>query len=308
MTPEISQNPVWTEQNGYSVTSELFLDLIFTSKCSCGCPFCIARTKSYAEDDFEAWKESVKRAFCTFDVRSVIILGGEAAEDPRFEERMDYLKPYLTGCSVENVILTTNGIRLRDQTFRDMVLHSPITSVNISCMHYQKKRNDSVFRGNTLAAQELSDLHRALVGSGRTMRINTNVWRGNLDSPEEMVAFVRTFSGMAEAVKFSPLMETGMFDTVERVTEFTRGHAIPETEIRQLFDRFVAGYADGNVRSNDQVLGFLDYKEIFLSGQRVLLKYGQVEDKYDREKIVPTLKLYPNGALTNEWDFRKNKF
>ena len=33
-----------------------------------------------------------------------------------------------------------------------------------------------------------------------------------------------------------------------------------------------------------------------------ILKYGQVEDQYDRDRMIPTLKLYPNGNLSNAWD------
>ena len=40
--------------------------------------------------------------------------------------------------------------------------------------------------------------------------------------------------------------------------------------------------------------------------QRVILKYAQVEDKYDRDRVIPTLKLYPNGCLSNEWSYQKD--
>ena len=32
----------------------------------------------------------------------------------------------------------------------------------------------------------------------------------------------------------------------------------------------------------------------------------KVEDMYDLDTMIPTLKLYPNGNLSNEWDYKKN--
>ena len=72
------------------------------------------------------------------------------------------------------------------------------------------------------------------------MRINTNVFRGNLDSPEQMESFVRFFSRCCDAIKFSPLMKTDMFGTVKAVTAYTAEKAIPESEIRALYNHFLA--------------------------------------------------------------------
>ena len=41
-------------------------------------------------------------------------------------------------------------------------------------------------------------------------------------------------------------------------------------------------------------------------GQLVILKYAQVEDKYDPDTTIPTLKLYPNGCLSNTWSFTRD--
>ena len=60
------------------------------------------------------------------------------------------------------------------------------------------------------------------------------------------------------------------------------------------------------LRVNGNVLGFVQYAELSVDGQRVILKYAQVEDKYDRDRVIPTLKLYPNGCLSNEWSYQKD--
>jgi len=40
MKTEMFQKPIWTKKGKYLVTSELFLDVIFTSNCNCNCSFC----------------------------------------------------------------------------------------------------------------------------------------------------------------------------------------------------------------------------------------------------------------------------
>lgn len=119
-----------------------------------------------------------------------------------------------------------------------------------------------------------------------------------------MESFVSAFPGCCDAVKFTPLMRTDMFDTVDEVTRFTREAAIPEDEIASLWDAFAARHR--LIRRARGVLGFVDYAEVDAMGQRVILKYAQVEDKYDRSRVIPTLKLYPNGCLSNEWSFTRD--
>ena len=304
MNDELAQKAEWHRVGKYSVTSELFLDLIFTETCNAACPFCIARTEKRAVPDYEKWRESLRRAFAEYEIRSVIILGGEATVDPLFERRLNELERVLPEPGPRNIILTTNGIRLRDPAFLDMLCRTRINSVNLSYMNEDKGVNDGIFHADTLTAEEIRHIYGILKEHGKTMRINTNVYRGNLDSPEQMENFVRFFSGCCDAIKFSPLMRTDMFGTVKAVTAYTAEKAIPESEIRVLYNRFLARREHAETAPG--ILGYIDYAETEVDGQRVILKFGQVEDKYDRDYVIPTLKLYPNGTLSNEWSCEKN--
>ena len=304
MNSELSQRPVWRRMGRCLVTSELFLDVVYTSFCDCACPFCIARTEEYAEENKSAWMRAARDAFSLFDIKNVILLGGEATLDPAFWEKTDFLARAMAGKHVDHMILTTNGIKLRDSEFAARLLSSRIDAVNLSRMHYEQAANDAVFGQSTLTREEIVSLYRRLRSAGKTLRLNVNVWRGSLDSAEEMDAFVHAFSGCCDAVKFTPLMRTDMFGTVPEVTRFTRQSAIPEGEIAALWNGFLARHRLLGKRS--RVLGFVDYAEAEAFGQRVILKYAQVEDKYDRDTVIPTLKLYPNGCLSNEWSFTRD--
>lgn len=304
MSSEFDQNPVWTRKGPFSVSSELFLDVVFTSACDCSCPWCIARTPEYAAEDRSAWEKAVLDAFRLFRIRNVIILGGEATVDPCFREKLDFLSRAMEGQPAEHLILTTNGNRLKDPETLRAVLDSRIDAVNLSRMHYLQAENDRIFGRATLTPDEIRALYGQMKANGMTLRINVNVWRGNLDTAEEMDAFVSAFIGACDAVKFTPLMRTDMFGTVAEVTEYAGRAALSEKETAELWNAFAARH--DLQRRNGRVLGFVDYAEVRAAGQQVILKYAQVEDKYDRDTEIPTLKIYPNGCLSNEWSYTKD--
>ena len=304
MTSELDQRHVWKRVGGFRVTSELFMDVVFTPACNCTCPFCISRTRACAKEDPRAWAQALADAFELFDIRSVIVLGGEATIDAHFWRKLDQLTRAMAGHDVEHLILTTNGIMLRDPDFAARLLDSRVDAVNLSRMHDAQAVNDGIFGAATQTRDEIRALYEALGRAGKTLRLNVNVWRGNLDSAAAMEHFTAAFAGCCDAIKFTPLMRTDMFDTIEEVTRFTRENAIPEQDIAVLWDAFAARHR--LIRKVSGILGFVDYAEVDALGQRVILKYAQVEDKYDRSRIIPTLKLYPNGCLSNEWSFTRD--
>lgn len=303
-TDELTNKAEWTRIGRWQVSSELFLDVIFTGRCNRCCPYCIARTREFCREDAKAWRKSLEKAFDLFPIKSVVILGGEATADPLLWEKLTLVEEQTRKHAVERVILTTNGVTLTDPVFLKGICESCVNAVNLSRMHDDQERNDMYFGGPTPAIEDIRRIHDALSGSGKTLRLNVNVWRGNLDTVQEMERFTDTFGGCCDAVKFSPLMDTAMFGTVPAVERFTWEKAMTDDEIRVLYDAFASRQTP--VRKKSGVLGFVDYAEVMRGSQRVLLKYAQVEDKYDRSRVIPTLKLYPNGSLSNEWDYGKN--
>ena len=274
MRDELARRPRWRRVGPYQVSSELFMDVVFTAACDCACPWCIARTREYAREDRQAWQAALQEAFERFDIRSVILLGGEATQDPAFFEKLAAVESALRRHPVEHLILTTNGVRLRDPDFVSALLDTGIDAVNLSRMHWDQSVNDRVFGRPTPDRGEIAALYRRLHDAGRTLRLNVNVWRGNLDCVEGLNRFVDCFRGCCDAVKFTPLMRTDMFDTVPEVTAFAAAHAMDEAEIASLFDAMAAGHR--LVGRAGGVLGFVDYAELDAGGQRVILKYAQV--------------------------------
>lgn len=304
MSIEMTQKVEYSRKGKWLVSNELFLDLIFNDKCNCDCKFCIAKTPTYAEENYDKWVENIEKTFEIFDIRNVIILGGEATIDRRFFDKLQVLERVVKGKNVDNIILTTNGIMFRSKDFIERLKGSCVNTVNMSVMNYDKEKNDSVMCGNTLSREEIKRTYDILKQNNRTMRLNVNVFKDNCDTVEEMKNYVDYFNGCADIIKFSPLMPTNMFCTVHSVTEYTNKMSLSKDVIRKLYDDFAK---EANILiENKGVFGLVEYKEVDLNGQKVILKYAQVEDTYDLDRVIPTLKLYSNGALSNEWNYKKN--
>lgn len=304
MSKEMLHNVRYIKIGNWDVSSELFLDLIFTERCNSCCKFCISRTPDYAISNMDTWKKQFVKTMDTFPVRDIIILGGEATIDPLFFEKLDFIGNNIAGRDIQNVILTTNGIKLNSRAFVNDLANTCITSVNLSHMNESDSINRSVMGKLSLTKNEIKRIHRNLNRAGITMRINVNVYQGNCDSTESILRYINVMSGCADEIKFSPLMETSMFGTVDQVTDYTKKVALDQDEINKIYDD-TARRAKIVLR-NSAVFGKVNYKEFRIYGQNVILKYAQVEDKYDLDREIPTLKLYPNGNLSNEWDYKKN--
>ena len=304
MALEMKHEVKYKKMGKYLVSDTLFLDLIFNNSCNCNCPFCIANTKTFALENYELWKINLQKTLEIFDVRDIIILGGEATVDPLFFDKLDYLKKVIKDKKIDNVILTTNGILLKNKNFLNKVLDSVITTINLSYMNYNHDKNNNIMQGKTLTKEQIKEIYKQVKDKNKTMRINVNVFKDNCDSVDELTKFVDYFNGCVDTIKFSPLMPTDMFDTKDEVTKYTNQVCLTKEEIKELYDEFVNKHE--LINSNDSVFGLIPYKELKVNNQSVILKYLQVEDTYDLDKVIPTLKLYSNGNLANVWDYKKN--
>lgn len=305
MDSEVTKKFKFNKKGKYLVSNKIFLDLVFNNKCNYKCPFCIARTKSYSTNNLEDWKKALEKTIRIFknEIDSIIILGGEATIDSDFFEKINYIDT-LTKDNHIFTILTTNGYMLGNEEFLKKVASSSIDSVNISVMHYDNIKNNILMGARTLNKDKIKHIYDVLHASGKTMRLNTNVSKINLNTVDELEEYIKTFKGCFDVVKFTPLMKTDMFDTEDSVLSYTHENAMSKEEIKALFDELAKRHTKNNF--NNKVFGLINYGDLTIYGEKVILKYEQVEDMYDLDKVIPTLKLYPNGYLSNEWNYNKN--
>ena len=305
MRNEVSKEFGFHKKGKYVVGNRIFLDLVFNNKCNFNCPFCIARTKSYSDSDLGKWKKAIKKTLEVFkeEIDSLIILGGEATVDPDFFVKLDYIDE-ITKDNHIFTILTTNGYMLKNDKFLEKVTKSSIDSINISVMHYDHEKNNMLMGANTLTREELNHIYNELHKSGKTVRFNTNVAKNNLNSVKEMEEYIKFFKGCYDAIKFTPLMKTDMFNTTDSVLGYTHKNALSKKAIKKLFDELASKHQKNFF--NNKVFGLINYGDLTIFDEHIILKYEQVEDMYDLDKVIPTLKLYPNGCLSNEWNYKKD--
>lgn len=305
MRNEVTKDFSFHQKGKYMVGNRIFLDLVFNNKCNYNCPFCIARTKSYSTDDLEKWKKSIKKTFEIFneEIDTLIILGGEATVDPNFFVKLDYIDEITKDRHIFT-ILTTNGYMLKSDSFLQKVINSSIDSINISVMNHDHKKNNLLMGANTLTREQLKHIYDEVHSVGKTIRFNTNVAKNNLNSVKEMEEYIKYYKGCYDAIKFTPLMKTDMFNTVDSVLGYTNNNALSKNKIKKLFDELANKHKKNCF--NNKVFGLINYGDITIFDEHVILKYEQVEDMYDLDKVIPTLKLYPNGCISNEWNYKKN--
>ena len=305
MKNEVSKKFEFHKKGKYMVGNKIFLDLVFNNRCNFNCPFCIARTKSYSKENLEEWKKSIKRTLEIFkeEIDTIIILGGEATVDPNFFTKLDYIEK-ITKQNHVFTILTTNGYMLKNEKFINRITTSSIDSINISVMNHNHKKNNRLMGTNTLTKKQLKHIYEVLHESGKTVRFNTNVAKNNLNSVDEMEEYIKYYKGCYDTIKFTPLMKTDMFNTKDEVLVYTHKNSLPKEEIKQLFDELAERHQKNYF--NNKVFGLINYGDLTIYDEHIILKYEQVEDMYDLDSVIPTLKLYPNGYLSNEWNYQKN--
>lgn len=205
----------------------------------------------------------------------MIILGGEATVDPNFFKKLKFIEKV----TKENhifTILTTNGYMLKNKNFLHKIATSSIDSINISVMNHNYEKNNDLMGVKTLKKEELREIYKVLHRYGKTVRLNTNVAKNNLSTIKEIEDYIRFYKGCYDVIKFTPLMNTDMFNTINRVLKYTHTNTMSKIEIKELFDSLVNKY-NKNL-DNNKVFGLINYTDLNIFGEHIILKYEQVED------------------------------
>ena len=102
----------------FNLNKQPYLDVVLNDSCNQNCMFCIADLiHDKIHLDLEKAKEQIRYAVDNLNVKDILLLGGEPTLSPIL---IDVIKFCKTLPQVEKVIMTTNGIRLRNfQSHKD---------------------------------------------------------------------------------------------------------------------------------------------------------------------------------------------
>lgn len=292
----------------YMVNRHPYLDIVLTDHCNQDCAFCIADLVHEKKIlDLEVLKHKVTFAIKNLGVREVLVLGGE----PTLYKNLVVALRWLGTLGLDKVVMTTNGLRLaEDPVFREEVLSSGLTHVNVSFMSVAP-RNQSAVTGNKhpLNTSGMERIYETAHLNGVKVRINNNIYRENNDTVMSAVHFYKCVADFCDSLKFSPIFEVDSFSVVDFKTTWAKENSLSHEYLERLFygiERYFITMNDLSIIENPLQFGFVKNTMIPLKTPIIMNwnfgKYTGMMDKVVRLKQINNLKLLPVGELSLSWN------
>ena len=290
----------------FLLNREPYLDVVLNDYCNGNCKFCIADLiHEKLNLDFEIAKKKVLFAVENMRVKDCLLLGGE----PTVSKLLLPFIKFLKTLPLEKVIMTTNGIRLaRDEKFREEVLSSGLTNINISfmCLDFHNQQDVTEIR-DSLTVHDIKLICKTAREHGVKVRINNNVYKGNNDTVAAMCSFYEALRPHIDSIKFSPLLKTDAFSVLDVKTRWVKDNILSDDAYDYLFSALERHYTDENNMSiivNQELFGFVKNSMIPLDPPIILNwnQHGQMMSKVVNEHKINNLKLLPNNELSLSWN------
>lgn len=303
------------ENNGvvYQLNKHPYLDIVLTDHCNQRCKFCCADLiHDKLMVDFEIFKQKIKFAIEHMNVSEVLLLGGEPTLSPILFDVLAYLKRQ----GLDKIVMTTNGMRLKDKAFRYRLFESGLTHLNISIMSTSlDKQKEISGSDNTMTQHELIDIYRLANDNRVNVRINNNIFLANNDFYEDIVHFYEVYSRYCDSIKFSPLLAVDDFSVINQTSEWVRKHILSEEEVELVFNQvhsyFVSKHGVSFIENNNQ-FGFVKNTMIPLTVPIILNwnvgRFTGMMNKVVEHKQINNIKLLPNNELSLSWNRELDKY
>lgn len=292
----------------YLLNKEPYLDIVLTDKCQSNCNFCIADLiHKKLDGNFEIFKEKILYAVNNMNVKEVLLLGGE----PTLSKMLIPMIKWLKTLNLDKIVMTSNGIRLAtDNNFREEVLSSGLTNINISFMNIdESKQKLSVNSKHVLNVSDISKIYISAKANNVKLRINNNIYFNNNDTISEMIKFYDAVSKYCDSIKFSPLLETDSFSVVDYKTIWAKENRLTDDMVYKLFTGIQNYYADKHNMSiieNDLQFGFVKNTMIPLKVPIILNwnfgNYTGMMKRVVEKNQINNLKLLSNNELSLSWN------
>jgi molybdenum cofactor biosynthesis enzyme MoaA len=296
----------------FLLSSEPYLDIVLTDFCNSRCGFCIGNLSgNKAVGVLSEFKKKIKYAVDYMNVKEVLLLGGEPTISVML---LDIIK-YCKSLNLNKICMTTNGYRLKDEVFRNSIMKSGLTHLNISLMNLdEKKQREWNNNSNSLSLSDISDICIAAQENHVSVRINANSFKGNLDSVSEIVEFYEILDGWVDSIKISPLLKTDDFSVYQGVNDWVNTHILHDNEYDTLFTAVIKHFElveYVNPIDNPDTFGFVRNTIIPLYPTVVILnwnQHGKMMKKVTEEHKINNIKLLTNGELSLSWNKRNSEY
>lgn len=295
----------------YLLNRHPYLDVVLTDYCNANCSFCIADLiHKKLKGDLNIMMEKIKFAVTEMRVREVLVLGGEPTMSPILLPMISFLSTL----GLDKIIMTTNGIRLATEpTFREAVLSSGLTNINLSFMSINSENQSRITcsdRPKMLTLDGVAEIYETAQKYGVKIRINNNIFKTNNDTIGRIVKFYEAVKPYCDSVKFSPLFPVDNFSVLDFKTQWVKDNILENVYVENLFSvvEYYFSAMNNNVQVivNDLQFGFVKNTLIPLKVPIIMNwnfgKYTGMMKKVVEEHKINNLKLLPNNELSLSWN------
>lgn len=291
------QNEYRQTDIGY-VSNNAYLSIVATNKCQRNCFYCInSHTDRTLELPIDKAIKNIQKAVDKYHIKEAVILGGE----PLLHKDIISLCEKVRQTGIQNLYLTTNGIKLVNNEALIDGLSKYLTGINIS-FHNE----------DFITFSDLTEIYDQFHIRGVKVRINTNIWRGNHDTLTSMIDFIRFISRdgifqVCDEIRVSNLIPKDSFSVNEINGDMSL--ILSNEEYENLFTKYLA-FESGNhsIFVNEETLGFVKYY-LIPNQIPVILNWNldskvaeQVCENDINDKKINTFKCLVNGEISLSWN------
>lgn len=259
------------EENIFNNKIQLYhpcnLNIFVTNICQNNCFFCINNSPNFKEKEItdEQYFDYLENVLQNLQGKGIeiTITGGEPTLNPkRFLNTMKLCDKYNFPCRT----VSTTGLNLLQYyegkpLCQYMIEYGFIHNINISRMHFDEDKNQSIFKGKNISNDELSKLAMFFKMNDAEMRVSCNIIKDYIDSQDKMLDFVDKFIDIGvdsimfrELISDSPILLPSILrlDQFEHITNLEG--LTYSVEVLKYKDLLIKHYKTKKIESNDVVM------------------------------------------------------
>lgn len=285
------------------VSSNAYLSVVVTNKCQCKCSYCInSKTDQSIELPIDKAMNNIKNLEQKYGIKEVILLGGE----PTLHSDLFTLIKRLRVETNMIVRLTSNGIKLKDESFLLKLIHPEfgVHGLNISYHGI-----GSGFIPVSVRDMEAIYFYVKCKNPKVKVRVNTNVWKDNFSNIVSLGHYCNNIAPLiADEVRISNIIPKDDFSVNSKNEREFIG--LTDNEYNDLFTDLCDYYSAKGLTliENEKTLGFVRYILIPTSTP-IILNWNigsTVSDQICENNIhtreINTFKCLVNGEISLSWN------
>lgn len=291
---EIFKQNEYRETDIGLVSNNAYLSIVATNNCQRNCFYCInSHTDKTLELPIDKAVENIQKVVNKYCIKEAVILGGEPLLHSDIVELCYRLKHDV---GIKKLFLTTNGIKLVDNSYLIEELGRYLNGINIS-FHNE----------DFISFTKLKEIYELCHEFGVKVRINTNIWRGNHDTLQSLLDFLSLISTTCDEIRVSNLIPKDSF-SVNEISNDT-SLILSNEEYENLFTKYLSYESiSHSIFVNPKTLGFVKYY-LIPSKVPVILNWNigskvsdQVCENDIKHRKINTFKCLVSGDISLSWN------